>query len=203
MLSPTTKRYGAIVATIGLTLFCAATLSSTNNNMMNHSLRADTPTFAPTFAPMTASEDAAVAAAEHHGGPCGAVCTDASCDVCKSGCETHGGESAICTSCMASKPQCMACFTCIHSQAKVQAPLLTSQDDLSHVSTTRLTEMIQEDLQRRSHGISSADTQMFEATLQQKNGFANVQGGWTGWTGCTKQCGGGTRSHSCTNPAPV
>ena len=64
MLSPTTKRYGAIVATIGLTLFCAATLSSTNNNMMNHSLRADTR----------------------------------------------------------------------------QAPLLTSQDDLSHVSTTRLTE---------------------------------------------------------------
>ena len=58
-------------------------------------------------------------------------------------------------------------------------------------------------LQRRSHGISSADTQMLEATLQGKNGFANVQGGWTGWTGCTKQCGGGTRSHSCTNPAPV
>ena len=29
-----------------------------------------------------------------------------------------------------------------------------------------------------------------------------VNGGWSGWSGCTRSCGGGTQSRTCTNPPP-
>jgi hypothetical protein len=32
--------------------------------------------------------------------------------------------------------------------------------------------------------------------------MAAINGGWTGWSACSVNCGGGTQTRSCTNPAP-
>jgi len=32
---------------------------------------------------------------------------------------------------------------------------------------------------------------------------APVNGGWSSWSACTKACGGGTQTRTCTNPAPA
>ena len=59
-------------------------------------------------------------------------------------------------------------------------------------------------LQRRSHGALVPSTALFEQAVAAKNVVQrDVRGGWSGWTACTKQCGGGTKSHTCNNPTPA
>jgi hypothetical protein len=75
--------------------------------------------------------------------------------------------------------------------ALVARATVTDEDDLVH---------------RRSHG-GTPSTSQFVSTLEAKYAAPaqnpNVQGGWSGWTACSKQCGGGTKSHTCNNPTPA
>ena len=150
------RRYGALAAVVGLTLFCAVSLSSvspagvagTSAGMGEVAL---VEANLDEHMPATETEISTIIAAKKGKGPCASVCAGKSCEACASPCEKDQS-GRECSTCRDTHPMCAPCFVCIRhgsTDTALSSRLSLSQNLATKADSSQFMEALQQKSYRR------------------------------------------------------
>ena len=96
--------------------------------------------------------------------------------------------------------------SCKADDARLKALGVTDTKDpswnyMDYSSTKCMTRFSKGQVERLRNALDTYKPKLVRNSIVSEGG--PVDGGWSAWGACTKECGGGTQTRTCTNPAPA